>query len=189
MTKAEIRLLYKDKRAQLSPFDITKISAQVQALVLDTLPFSSKYVSIFLPIERQKEISTYGLLEDIILKGGHPILSKANFSDHSLTLYHYEHSSQLEISSFGIPEPKHGRTLLANKLDYVFVPLLGLNSDGQRVGYGKGFYDRLLKQCKPDCIFIGLHLFDEFVSISDLSLEDMPLHLCFTPGGIYDFRK
>lgn len=189
MTKAEIRTLFKAKRAQLSPYDITKISAQVQALVLDYFSFSSKYVSIFLPIEQQKEISTYGLLEDIILKGGHPILSKANFKDHSLTLYHYEHPSQLEISSFGIPEPKHGRTILASKLDYVFVPLLGLNSEGQRVGYGKGFYDRLLKQCKPDCIFIGLHLFDEFTEISDLNPNDIPLHLCFTPGGVYDFRK
>ena len=189
MTKAEIRTLFKAKRAQLSPYDITKISAQVQALVLDYFSFSSKYVSIFLPIEQQKEISTYGLLEDIILKGGHPILSKANFKDHSLTLYHYEHPSQLEISSFGIPEPKHGRTILASKLDYVFVPLLGLNSEGQRVGYGKGFYDRLLNQCKPDCIFIGLHLFDEFSEISDLNPNDIPLHLCFTPGGVYDFRK
>ena len=189
MTKADIRKHYKAKRAQLSPYDLTKISAQVQALVLDHFSFAAKFVSIFLPIEQQKEISTYGLLEDILLKGGHPILSKANFTDHSLTLYHYEHPSQLELNSFGIPEPKHGRTIMAQKLDYVFVPLLAISSDGQRVGYGKGFYDRLLKQCKPDCLFIGLHLFDEFVAISDINNNDIPLHLCFTPGGVYDFRK
>lgn len=189
MIKAEIRKHYKEKRSQLSPYDLSKISAQVQALVLDYFRFSAKYVSIYLPIEQQKEISTYGILEDILLKGGHPVLSKADFSNHSLTLYHYEHPSQLQISSFGIPEPKYGRTILANKLDFVFVPLLALNSDGQRVGYGKGFYDRLLKQCKPDCLFIGLHLFDEFVSINDLHAEDIPLHVCFTPGGVYDFRK
>jgi 5-formyltetrahydrofolate cyclo-ligase len=189
MTKADIRQLYKGKRAQLSPYDLTKISAQIKGFVLDYFSFSSKYVSIFLPIEQQKEISTYGILEDILLKGGHPVLSKANFTDHSLTLYHYEHPSQLEISAYGIPEPKHGRTILASKLDYVFVPLLGVDSNGQRVGYGKGFYDRLLKQCKPECLFIGLHLFDEFVSISDLHEADIPLHLCFTPGGVYDFRK
>jgi 5-formyltetrahydrofolate cyclo-ligase len=95
----------------------------------------------------------------------------------------------LEVSSFGIPEPKYGRTILASKLDYVIVPLLAVSSEGQRVGYGKGFYDRLLKQCKPDCIFIGIHLFDEFVEITDLNKDDIPLHLCFTPGGMYDFRK
>lgn len=189
MTKAEIRKLYKAKRAELSPYDLSKISAQVQALVLDSISFSAKYVSIFLPIEQQKEISTYGLLEDIILKGGHPILSKANFTDFSLSLYHYQHPNQLQISSYGIPEPKYGRSILANKLDYVIVPLLGINSDGQRVGYGKGFYDRLLKLCKPECVFIGLHLFDEFIEISDLHKEDIPLHICFTPSGIYDFRK
>jgi len=189
MTKAEIRKHYKAKRAQLTPFELSKISAQVQALVLDTFQFPSKFVSLFLPIESQKEISTYGLLEDILLKGGHPILSKSDFQDHSLTLYHYEEPRQLEISSFGIPEPRFGRTLLPAKLDYVFVPLLAVDSNGHRVGYGKGFYDRLLKQCKPDCLFIGLHLFDEFIEISDVGPHDIPLHLCFTPGGIYDFRK
>ena len=79
MTKAEIRKHYKAKRAQLTPFELSKISAQVQALVLDTFQFPSKFVSLFLPIESQKEISTYGLLEDILLKGGHPILSKSDF--------------------------------------------------------------------------------------------------------------
>ncbi|MEN9743539.1 MAG: hypothetical protein RLZZ65_1344 [Bacteroidota bacterium] len=189
MTKAEIRELYKAKRAKLTPFELSRISAQVQALVLDSFTFPSKFVSLFLPIESQKEISTYGLLEDILLKGGHPILSKSNFKDHSLQLFHYEHPQQLEVSKFGIPEPKFGRTLLPSKLDYVFVPLLAIDSSGQRVGYGKGFYDRLLKQCKPDCQFIGLHLFDEFVEIDDVSEYDIPLHFCFTPGGIYDFRK
>ena len=187
MLKAEIRKHYKAKRAQLSPYDLTKISAQVHALVLDSIPFTSKYVSIFLPIERQNEISTYGLLEDIILKGGHPILSKANFTDYTLALFHYEHTSQLEINSFGIPEPKHGRTILAQKLDYVFVPLLGLNSDGHRVGYGKGFYDQFLSECQPETIKIGLSFFEAENTITDVFEKDVRLDFCITPKKCYRF--
>lgn len=188
MLKSEIRALYKSKRKDLSPYDIARISSQVQALVMNSLPFQGKYISLFLPIEQQFEINTYGLLEDIVLKGGFPVLSKSNFSEHSLSLYLYEGSSQLELSSYGIPEPKFGRLVPESKLDYVFVPLLAVDQKGHRVGYGKGFYDRLLAQCKPNCLFIGLSLFDEFIEITDLHGDDVPLHLCFTPNGRYDFR-
>ncbi len=188
MLKSEIRALVKSKRKELSQYDISRISSQVQALVMNSLQFQGKYISLFLPIEKQLEINTYSLLEDIVMKGGFPVLSKSNFSEHSLTLYLYEGSTQLELSDFGIPEPKHGRIVPESKLDYVFVPLLAVDQRGHRVGYGKGFYDRLLAKCKPSCVFIGLNLFDEFIEISDLNTDDVPLHLCFTPNGRYDFR-
>jgi 5-formyltetrahydrofolate cyclo-ligase len=188
MLKSDIRKLIKEKRTGLSPFEITRISSQVQALVMDSFSFKGKYVSLYLPIEKQREINTYGLLEEITLQGGHVVLSKSNFTDHTLSLFLYEGSNQLELSSFGIPEPKLGRIIPEEKLDLVFVPLLALNQNGHRVGYGKGFYDRLLSKCKKDCLFIGLNLFDEFIEISDLHQNDIPLHICFTPKGKYDFR-
>ena len=188
MLKSEIRLLYKEKRTGLSPNEIVRISAQVQALVRDSFSFKGKYVSVFLPIERQKEINTYGLLEDIIRQSGLPVVSKANFSDLSMSLFLYESASQLRLNHFGIPEPVGGIEIQAAQLDFVFVPLLAIDNKGFRVGYGKGFYDRLLAHCKPECLFIGLHLFDEFIAIEDLHPKDMALHMCITPKGLYDFR-
>jgi len=165
-----------------------RISSQVQALVGDSFSFKDKYISLFLPIDSQHEINTYGLLEEILRQGGHPVVSKANFSDLSMNLVLYESSSQIMLSEHGIPEPTRGTEIHAEQLDIVFVPLLGLNSDGFRVGYGKGFYDRLLKRCKPDCLFIGLHHFDEFIQVDDIHPNDMALHMCITPSRKYDFR-
>jgi 5-formyltetrahydrofolate cyclo-ligase len=188
MLKSEIRSFYKQKRSELSPSEIERISSQVQELVGDSFSFNGKYISLFLPIESQHEINTYGLLEEILRQGGYPVVSKANFSDLSLTLFLYESSSQLSLSDYGIPEPTSGTEIQAEQLSIVFVPLLGLNDNGFRVGYGKGFYDRLLKSCKSECLFIGLHLFDEFIQIDDLHQNDIALHLCITPKGKYDFR-
>ncbi len=188
MLKSEIRSFYKKKRSGLSPYEISRISSHVQTLVMDSFSFKDKYISLFLPIEKQHEINTYELLEGIILQGGHPVLSKSNFSDISLSLFLYEESKQLTLSEHGIPEPTNGKEISAKVLDVVFVPLLAINEHGHRVGYGKGFYDHLLSNCKPECLFIGLHLFDEFIEISDLHPNDVPLHLCFTPSGMYDFR-
>lgn len=188
MLKSEIRSFYKQKRSGLSPNEIERISTQVQVLVRDSFSFKDKYISLFLPIERQKEINTFGLLEDISQEGGNPVVAKSNFSDLSMRLYLYEGSSQLTLNNVGIPEPTTGMEIQAEMLDYVFVPLLGLNDKGFRVGYGKGFYDRLLVRCKPECVFIGLHLFDEFMEVDDLHTNDIALHMCITPTGIYDFR-
>jgi 5-formyltetrahydrofolate cyclo-ligase len=188
MLKSEIRSFYKQKRSGLSPNEIERISSQVQVLVGDSFSFKGKYISLFLPIERQHEINTYGLLEEIIRQGGFPVVSKAHFSDLSMNLFLYESSSQLTLSDYGIPEPIGGIEISAKKLDIVFVPLLALDKKGFRVGYGKGFYDRLLDSCKQGCLFIGLHLFDEFTPIDDIDQNDIALHMCFTPKGKYDFR-
>jgi 5-formyltetrahydrofolate cyclo-ligase len=188
MLKSEIRSFYKQKRSGLSPTEIERISSQVQALVGDSFSFKDKKISLFLPIARQKEINTFGLLADIIQQGGHPVVARANFTDLSMSLYLYEGASQLTLNSFGIPEPTSGIEIQAEELDLVFVPLLGLNNCGFRVGYGKGFYDRLLQRCAPKCVFVGLHLFDEFMPIEDLHQNDIALHMCITPVRQYDFR-
>jgi 5-formyltetrahydrofolate cyclo-ligase len=76
-------------------------------------------------------------------------------------------------------------------LDIVFIPLLAVDSTGHRIGYGKGFYDRFLRKCRPNCIFIGLHLFDEMCNIDDIDRHDIRLDFCITPTQIirFDERK
>ena len=155
---------------------------------MDSFSFCGKYISLFLPIEKHSEMNTFALLDEILITGGFPVLSKSNFEDNTLSLFLYEDPKQLVVNSFGIPEPQFGTNIPEQKLDIVFVPLLAVNDEGQRVGYGKGFYDRMLAKCRPDCSFVGLHLFDEFVEIDDLHSEDIPLDFCITPQQKYDFR-
>jgi 5-formyltetrahydrofolate cyclo-ligase len=188
MLKADIRKTFKERRKFVSPFELNRISEICTKIVLERFDFNGKIVSIFLPIEKQKEINTYELLEEISNRGGIISLSKSNFEDHSLAHYKFEKVSQLVVNEFGIPEPKFGDEIPEVMLDFVFVPLLAINNRGHRVGYGKGFYDKLLSKCKPTCIFIGLNIFDEFVIIDDINYLDVPLHYCITPNGFYDFR-
>ena len=188
MLKTDIRKTFKERRKFIIPFELNRISEACTKIVLERFDFNGKVVSIFLPIEKQKEINTYELMEEIISRGGTIALSKANFSDASLVHFKYEKASQLKVNSFGIPEPKFGEEIPEVMLDFVFVPLLAINNIGHRVGYGKGFYDRLLSKCKPNCLFIGLNMFDEFAIIDDINPMDVRLHYCITPNGFYDFR-
>jgi len=187
MLKSEIRALFKEKRKGLSLLELNSKSQQITNLIRNQIDFKNKEVSIFLPIEKQKEFDSYPLLEELIDQGAKPIVSKSSFEDYSLTLYRYENVSQLEINPFGIPEPKYGEIIPESLLNIVFVPLLAIDIKGNRVGYGKGFYDKLLAKCSTECLFIGISLFDEFVEIDDINPFDIPLHCCFTPELYHEF--
>jgi 5-formyltetrahydrofolate cyclo-ligase len=69
----------------------------------------------------------------------------------------------------------------------VFVPLLAFDKQGNRVGYGKGFYDRFLANCKPETIKIGLSFFEVENEIADVFNNDIELDYCVTPNKIYTF--
>ena len=95
---------------------------------------------------------------------------------------YFEGLHQLQKSSWGIPEPKQGVPTPDEKIDLVIVPLLAIDKLGHRVGYGRGFYDRLLQRMRPDCQKVGLSFFDAVDRIEDVDEYDVALNQCVTPN-------
>ena len=62
-----------------------------------------------------------------------------------------------------------------SEIDVVLVPLLCSDGQGYRVGYGKGFYDRFLVKCRPDCRKIGLSYFPPVDRIEDVTESDVKM--------------
>ena len=189
MTKAELRQKYKQKRLQLSPRELEHISERICHMAFSHFQMENLKISLFLPIEGKKEINTYRIWEKAISFDAQVAVPKVNFKTNELKQILFESKDQLEISSFGIPEPKKGRVVAAEHFDLIFVPLLAIDKKGNRVGYGKGFYDRFLKKCSPRCKFIGLTHFDDLEDeIEDINGEDVKLDVCITPNYIYRFE-
>lgn len=86
-----------------------------------------------------------------------------------------------------MPEPLDGIEISPLKIDVVFIPLLAFDKKGNRIGYGKGFYDQFLSDCKADVIKIGLSFFEAEEAITDVYKDDVPLDYCVTPQQIYRF--
>lgn len=188
MTKSEVRAIYKAKRLALSPKELEVISENVCHLLFSHHRFEGKKISLFLPIERKKELNTYKIWEKARGFGAQVAVPKTNFSTNEMKQILFDSEDQLEITSYGIPEPKRGRVIAAEHFDAVLVPLLAVDKKGNRVGYGKGFYDRFLKKCSPKCRFIGLSHFDELVDeVSDTNFQDIRLHEVITPTQIIRF--
>lgn len=187
MKKADFRTCYKLKRLELSPAEIEKRSEKICEAIFTKFQLEGKTMSLFLPIEKHKEINTYHILEKGISIGATIALPKIVPNTHTLKHYQYESHSKLEVNSIGIPEPIKGKLIKTESLDIVFIPLLAVDKTGHRIGYGKGFYDRFLKKCSAHCLFVGLHLFDEFVDIEDIDVHDVQLDYCVTPYQIVKF--
>jgi 5-formyltetrahydrofolate cyclo-ligase len=96
-------------------------------------------------------------------------------------------NTKIKKNEYNIPEPISGLPVPTEMIDVVFVPLLAYDKQGNRVGYGKGFYDKFLSQCKPDVIKIGLSFFDAEEQIDDILETDVKLNFCVIPNNTYLF--
>ena len=98
-----------------------------------------------------------------------------------------EEETIFQSNAWGIPEPQNGKILSPETFDLVLVPLLIFDRQGFRVGYGKGYYDRLLANCRKDIVKIGFSYFEPVDKITDTDQFDVPLTYCITPQHIYEF--
>jgi 5-formyltetrahydrofolate cyclo-ligase len=90
----------------------------------------------------------------------------------------------LERKKFGIFEPK-GSTKLLKKIDLAIVPIVGVDSTGRRIGYGKGMYDRFFDrlQYAPKKIFIQYKFCYSKEIITDF--YDITADYLLTPTRLY----
>lgn len=181
MNKKKLRLEYLAKRNLLDVSEKLELEDKIKNRLFDNFDFSKKITSCFLPISSRNEMDTWGILSEIKKNGGEIALTVWDFQTNLITHRLWTNETQISINSFGIPEPSNGEFISNNQLDIVLVPLLVVDSFGNRVGYGKGVYDRMLASCSVKTIFIGLSLFELVERIEDVDAYDVPLTYCITP--------
>lgn len=186
MTKSEFRTKYKSLRSQLSPNDVEELSLEIANKALELPIWGATYYHIFLSIIERNEVDTEYILHILQGKDKSVIVPKANFKTGELTHILLQENTSLSIASYGIPEPESGIEISSEQIDVVFVPLLAFDKLGNRIGYGKGFYDRFLVKCNPNTIFVGLSFFEAEEKILH-EIIDIPLHFCVTPQNLYSF--
>ncbi|MGH2665502.1 5-formyltetrahydrofolate cyclo-ligase [Flavobacterium sp.] len=187
MNKKELRLEYKARRQKLTLDETEEMSLAIANKLLTLAIWEKTYFHLFLPIEEQKEINTEYILHLLSGKDKEIIVSKSDFQTKKMTHYLLTDNTKIKKNEYNIPEPVDGIEVPSNKIDVVFVPLLAFDSKGNRVGYGKGFYDIFLSECTANTIKIGLSYFEPEENIEGISKDDIKLNFCVTPQMIYEF--
>jgi len=189
VTKQEIRKKYLDLRRALSSTEIDKSSREIANGFFLNVDFSSIHViHIFLPIISKKEIDTWLIIERLRKEHPHVKISIPKVEGERLVNFYFQDRKQLSENQWKILEPVSGEKTLANEIDVVIVPLLAVDRKGNRVGYGKGFYDKFLAECRSDCKKIGLSFFEPAEELIPVEAFDKRLDLAVTPTEVYRFE-
>lgn len=148
MIKGKLRTLLKEKRKSL-PAERRKLAPLSLAPHLHTLQKVLSFASFGEEIDLWEINQFFAQKKELILP---------KVEGETLLLFHVENlKEQLARSSLGIlePIPEKCRPALFEEIRYVLVPGLGFDAHNQRLGYGKGYYDRLLPQLK-NAVKIGV---------------------------------
>ena len=187
MTKTELRYKYKTLRTSFSETEIEDKSLAIANQLLKLEIWKYSFYHLFLTIEEQKEVNTDYILNILSGKDKNIIISKSDFSDYSMAHYLLTDNTTLKKNTHNIPEPIDGIAINTQQIEVVFIPLLAFEKTGHRIGYGKGFYDRFLADCKSETIKIGLSFFEAEDEITGTNVDDIKLDYCVTPTKVYQF--
>ncbi len=187
MTKKELRIKYKELRRQMDLETVDAKSLDIANGVLKLPIWDKSCFHVFLPITAQNEVNTEFLLHLLSGKDKEIVVSKSDFATMEMRHFLLTDSTRLVVNNYGIPEPENGIEIPVDRIEVVFVPLLAFDLAGNRVGYGKGFYDRFLSKCRPETFKIGLSFFEAEPFCSDVFESDIKLDYCVTPERNYKF--
>ena len=109
---------------------------------------------------------------------GLPVVNKAT---RSMTFHAWYPGCPMEEDAYGIPKPKDTEVVLPT---LVFVPCVGYGVGGYRVGYGGGFYDRMLAALQPRPFAVGLGFGMGFVPELEPEAHDVPLDTILNDHGV-----
>ncbi len=189
MTKAQLRKQYLQERIQIP----TKERLRLDDLML--LQFQqfdySEVATVFTywPMAHTAEPNTHlfnGYLRHVVpgLQFCYPVCNMDNLCMQAVGI---DEDTVYRSNEYGIMQPKTGAVIPPKQIDLVLVPLIVADARGYRVGYGKGFYDKFLCECRKDVVTFGFSYFEPVAKIADIAAFDIPLNFLITPNLVHEF--
>ena len=186
-TKSELRNTYRAKRRRLSTDERSKLSLSIAQQVIDYLDDQShiKNIHVFLPISKLNEVNTFPMIERLLQKKLTLYTSATDFSTQEMATIKLIAPLNTEEDEFGIPVPVLRESAELNDIQMVLIPLLAYDLEGNRLGYGMGFYDKFLESLPP-VVKAGVSFFPPEKVIPS-EIHDIKLDICFTANQVYLF--
>ncbi|HEX3102311.1 MAG TPA: 5-formyltetrahydrofolate cyclo-ligase [Pyrinomonadaceae bacterium] len=192
MTKSELRKIYLEKRRNIAADELAAKGQRIANRFFESCDLSSiRVLHCFIPIAKFQEIDTQLIYERIWsdFPWIKTVVPRVDSERGEIAHVAFSASTELTINGWGITEPAGGELIDVKEIDLVIVPLLCFDELGHRVGYGKGFYDKFLSGCRPDCLKVGLSYFPPIETIDDIGGHDVQLDLIVTPERTYKIKE
>lgn len=165
-SKEKIRKKLIKKRNSLSTYEVLKKSNEI-ILNLKKLKEFKKARRIACYISFGNEVYTHGLIKEFLNKK-EILVPFVDREKKELKLSYIKDWKELHQGAYGILEPKKEFLKIRNDVDLILVPGIAFDERGHRIGYGEGYFDRLLS--KIDAVKIGLAY--EFQILKEIPYEE-----------------
>lgn len=159
--KRELRKEIRKKRRQLSMQYCQDADERIFRHAV-SLPEYEKAETVFCYVGTRDEIDTLPLLKDILKRGKRLGVPKC-ISKGIMKVFEIRNLESLEEGAYGILEPAEGCSLIEPaEIDLAYVPCLSCSTDGRRLGFGGGYYDRYLQHVRfPGAVLCRSRLMSE----------------------------
>lgn len=186
MLKAELRKKYMQKRKALSIDEALLLSEKIFKNFIEYFkPSQNQKIHIFIPIEKFREVNTQIFVSYFLSRKSRVFVPK--IVDTRLISVEIFADSKFELNNWGISEPVSDEDSGILDFDFVITPLLYCDRQGNRVGYGKGFYDGFFETLSEKTKKIGVNYFNPEENIDDVWENDIPLDYLVTPDAVLSF--
>ncbi len=130
-------------REALDPIERRRCSELIVQNILSLPEFErAEKVLLFYPVRGEPDISP--LFEEVLKKGAELFLPRVAGGE--LEPVRVEDISALRPGKYRIPEPVSGEVVDPEEINFVAVPGVAFDREGYRIGFGKGYYDKLLRK-------------------------------------------
>lgn len=155
--KNSVREYFLTKRGELNTDQLIKNSNRIYARLENTTIFQqAKSVHTYVSIEKNNEVLTQRMIKHSMAEGKKIIVPKM-FQEGELEHIRINSLNELKANSWGVPEPVHKKTYPISDIDLVIVPMVAGDRLKNRIGYGKGYYDRFLSNVDVEKIGLLFH--------------------------------
>lgn len=188
ITKNELRRTAHDNRNKQENKD--ELSEWIVGAFM-SLPEYTAASTVMFYIDVRSEVRTRHVLPESLNSGKKIVVPWCNH-DGELELFHLQSMHELETGMYGILEPSQEFRLLPRKqvqlkeLDLIMVPGVGFDSRGARMGHGKGYYDKLLENARPDTSLVALAFECQMFEEIPVAPHDIFMDKIITEQNVYE---
>ena len=185
--KAKLRSIFLAKREALNEFLVKYLSFKISQEAVEFILLQG-FAKLAFYMAKEKEASLSKAIGKSFVEGKNVYLPKTWTQERRLTFHRVYSFSDLVPGPFGLlePNPKNEEADLGS-LNVIFIPGLAFDVKGFRLGYGGGFYDRVLKE--TSAIKVGVCYSFQLVGSLPVEPHDVPVNLILTEDGIIQCQK
>lgn len=189
MTKRELRQQLRETLASIAPADFARRSADVHHLLFELTEYR-RAETIMIYLSTPQEVDTAPIAVQAWADTKRVLAPSVSWEQRRMLPVEIKSlTTDVRRGQMGIPEPVEGMPIPVSDIDLLIVPGLAFDPAGNRLGRGRGFYDRFLAHRDFRAIACGVALDEQYVQDVPQEENDVPLDMIVTDTQVRRFRR